>query len=36
VESSSTWMMIRSDGQDSPHAAPIDSWYTCNSAAQIR
>jgi len=25
VESSSTCMMIRSEGHESPHAAPIDS-----------
>lgn len=25
VESSSTWIMIRSDGHESPQAAPIDS-----------
>lgn len=34
VESSSTCTTIRSDGQDSPHAAPIDSWYTYRSTMQ--
>ena len=29
VESSNTWIMIRSDGHESPHAAPMESWYTC-------
>lgn len=29
VESSSTCTTSRSDGHDSPHTAPIDSWYTC-------
>lgn len=28
VESSSTWIMKRSDGHSSSHAAPIDSLYT--------
>ncbi|BAS98697.1 Os06g0625733 [Oryza sativa Japonica Group] len=31
LESSSTCTITRSDGHDSPHAAPIDSLYTCRS-----
>jgi hypothetical protein len=29
VESSSTCTTSRSAGHDSPHTAPMDSWYTC-------
>jgi hypothetical protein len=36
VESSSTCTTSRSAGHDSPHTAPMDSWYTCRERTPAR